>query len=191
MTHHPGMSGRALSSVRLAAAFAIVSAGAAASAESRQGRLFGTAEEALAVVGTFGADWRNPQEEAQTIDGRLRVRRFMYGKRHFALLHTDKRGIVRRFFVVDFTPRDPDDAIHPRLCSKLPDRDRLATLLLDAAEPNHTPKDLNLVKSAARIGWTPVHGQMGVKVNNTVFRFMSYSKKCAVEVGEYKPLPSV
>ena len=191
VTHHVGMVEYSSRFLRLAPVLALILTNATAYAAERPARLFGTVDEALAVVRTLGPDWQNPQEGPQIPVYRgLRERRFLFGKHNFAIVSTDNRGIVRKFHVVTYTPIDPDDRTHPRKCSNLPDHERLAALLLNAAEPNHSPKDLNMVKSAARLGWTPVLGQKGAKVNNTVFLFMSYSKKCAVEVSEYKPLRS-
>jgi hypothetical protein len=145
--------------------------------------LFGTVDEALAFTRGFGPHWQTAQEippRAKSTEFPERV--FQFGPEQFLHLTTDHSGIVRSFLVVDFKPLDPNDRLHTRKCAKLLSYAELSKLMLRAAEPNYTKKDLAVVQGVAKRGWVPVIGQLGARVNDTAFWFSSRGGKCSAEM---------
>ena len=148
-----------------------------------QAGLFGTIDQALAFTRNFGPGWKTTQEIPSRIKSvEFPERVFKFGPEQFLHLTTDRSGVVHSFLVVDFASLKQNERFRTRKCLKLPGYAKLSKLLLRAAEPNYTKKDLALVQGVAKRGWVPAIGQLGAKVNDTSFWFSSRGKKCSAEM---------
>lgn len=151
---------------------------------SKEARLYGSTDEALALVASLGADWAHPtRTEELSLSTFPNTIRYHFQIGGFVNLQADQEGRVHTLYLASPARKREagDNAIY---CPSLPSAQEVARLLLSATEPDKAQdiREQNVVTGAARIGWTPIM-RIGAAVSGrTEFTFSYFNEQCRIEI---------
>ena len=151
---------------------------------SKEARLYGSTDEALALVASLGAGWAHPtRTEELSLSTSPNTVRYHFEDGGFVNLQADQEGRIHALYLAS-PARQREAGDNAVYCPSLPSAKDVARLLLSSTEPDKAQdvREQNVITGAARIGWTPIM-MIGAAVSGrTEFTFSYFNEQCRIEV---------